>query len=94
VVVLLSSMLLESLSHSTLLVLHQHGKSLVAKLYRNGSSPPTLGEVKEEEEFWRIPTSIAPLERGRGGRHRTIQVTEHGSSVCCGARLRDLEIDA
>jgi hypothetical protein len=47
------------------LLLHRHGVFLVAKLCQN-SSPQTLGEV-EEEEFWWIPTSAAPLEREHGG---------------------------
>jgi hypothetical protein len=38
-------------------------------------------------------TSAAPLERGIGGRRRTVRVTECGSAAICGARLHhDLEI--
>jgi hypothetical protein len=39
----------------------------------------------EEEEFRRIPTSAAPLDRGHGGRHRTVRVTEYGGAASCGA---------
>jgi hypothetical protein len=45
-----------------------------------------------EEEFRRIPTSAAPLDRVHGGRHRVIRVTEYGSAARCGAWNGDLEI--
>jgi hypothetical protein len=38
-----------------------------------------------EEEFRRIPTSAALLDRGHGGRHRTVRVTEYGGAAGCGA---------
>jgi hypothetical protein len=39
----------------------------------------------EEEEFRRIPTSAAPLDRGHGGRHQTVRVSEYGGAAGCGA---------
>jgi hypothetical protein len=43
-----------------------------------------LEEVEEEEEFRWIPTSAAPLDRGHGGRHRIVRVTEYGGAAGCG----------
>jgi hypothetical protein len=47
--------------------------------------PPTHGEVEEEEEFRRIPTFAALLDRRHGGRHRIVRVTEYGGAAGCGA---------
>ena len=37
-------------------------------------------------------TSAAPLDRGNGGRHQAIRVTEYGGAARCSAHLHDLEI--
>jgi hypothetical protein len=44
-----------------------------------------LEEVEEEEEFQWIPTSATPLDRGHGGHHWTVRVTEYGGAAGCGA---------
>ena len=37
-------------------------------------------------------TSAAPLDRGNGGRHQAVRVTEYGGAAGCGVHLHDLEI--
>ena len=37
-------------------------------------------------------TSAAPLDRGNGGRHQAVRVTEYGGAARCSVRLHDLEI--
>lgn len=37
-------------------------------------------------------TSAAPLDRGNGGRHQAVHVTEYGGAARCSVHLHDLEI--
>jgi hypothetical protein len=54
------------------MLLHRHGKSLVAKLYQNSSSPPSLGEVEEEKFRW----SLLPLPHWNEGTEVVIEPYE------------------
>jgi hypothetical protein len=49
---------------------------------------------KWRRRFWRIPTSAAPLDRGHGGYHQTVRVTEYGGATGCGTLYTILRLSS